>query len=455
MTHIPDPHRVWEAARAHLQVQMSRADFNTWLRDATLIAYEDGVFIIGVPNAFVKEWLRNRLHNTIKRTVERVAGQSVEITYVVNTRPVQPVPEPETMPLISGSGNGQSAPSSAGLALNPHYTFERYIVGPNNRMAHAAALAVAEQPGLAYNPLFLYGNVGLGKTHLLHAIGHLARARGYRVLYVTSEMFTNDLINAIRAKTTDQFRARYRHVDVLLIDDIQFIAGKESTQEEFFHTFNALQAANKQICLTSDRPPREIATLEERLRSRFQGGIIVDIRPPDFETRIAILRARSEEAGVPLPPEVLAYIAERIESNIRELNGALNRVIARSKLIGEEITLANVRALLEDMVPVQRSLTPEAIVHAVTTYFQIDRDELLGKSRRRTVARPRQIAMYLLREETSLSLPQIGEVLGGRDHTTVMHGYEKISREMAQNPTLKRQIEEIKTLAERGVPVVA
>ncbi len=454
MVYIPDPHRVWEAARAHLQVQMSRADFNTWLRDATLFAYEDGVFVIGVPNAFVKEWLRNRLHNTIKQAVERVAGHSVEITYVVNTQPVRFTPEPEEMPLIAERRNGDHAPSD-GMALNPYYTFERYIVGPNNRMAHAAALAVAEQPGLAYNPLFLYGSVGLGKTHLLHAIGHLARARGHRVLYVTSEMFTNDLINAIRAKTTDQFRARYRHVDVLLIDDIQFIAGKESTQEEFFHTFNALQAANKQICLTSDRPPREIATLEERLRSRFQGGIIVDIRPPDFETRIAILRARAEEAGVAVPPEVLSYIAERIESNIRELNGALNRVLARSKLIGEEITLANVRALLEDMVPVQRSLTPEAIVHAVASYFQIGRDALVGKSRRRTVARPRQIAMYLLREETSLSLPQIGEVLGGRDHTTVMHGYEKIAREIAQNPTLKRQIEEIKAIAERGLPVLA
>ncbi len=430
---------------------MNRRDFNTWLRDARLVAHEDGEFVIGVPNAFAKDWLRNRLHPLIKRAVEQVAGRSVSIRYIVDPRrPAEPE-DTESMPLMAQSrANGLD---DLRPGLNPHYTFERYIVGPGNRLAHAAAMAVAEQPGVAYNPLFMYGGVGLGKTHLLHAIGNRARAMGFRVLYVSSETFTNDLINAIRTKTTDQFRARYRNVDVLLIDDVQFIAGKESTQEEFFHTFNTLHAANKQICLTSDRPPREIATLEERLRSRFQGGILVDIRPPDFETRVAILRARAEEANVSVPPEVLVYIAERVQTNIRELNGALNRVLARATLIGEPITLGWVRSMLEDMVPVERALTPEAIIAAVCAYFHVDRQELLGKSRRRAVAFPRQVAMYLLREETPLSLPQIGEMLGGRDHTTVMHGYEKIARELAQNPTLKKQVDEVRALAERGVPV--
>ena len=449
-----DPADIWEAARAHLQVQMNRRDFNTWLRDAVLVAYEDGEFVIGVPHAFAKDWLRNRLHSMIKKALEKAAGRSVSVRYVVQPKRRGLQQDVTAMPLLNPRAAATPKDDGGASGLHPLYTFERYIVGPHNRLAHAAALAVAERPGLAYNPLFIYGGVGLGKTHLLHAIGHLAQTRGYRVLYVSSETFTNELINAIRAKTTDQFRARYRHVDVLLIDDVQFIAGKESTQEEFFHTFNALHAANKQICLTSDRPPREIATLEERLRSRFQGGILVDIRPPDFETRVAILRARAEESRVAIPPEVLTYIAQRVQTNIRELNGALNRVLAQATLIGEPITLGWVRTMLEDMMPLQRDLSPEAILQAVASYFQISREDLVGKTRRRSIAHPRQIAMYLLREETPLSLPQIGELLGGRDHTTVMHGYEKIARQLAKDPALKRQIEDIRALAERGLVAV-
>ncbi len=444
-----DPKQIWEATLAHLQVQLSRRDFNTWLKDTHLVAYEDGAFIIGVPNAFAKEWLRNRLHPTIKRTLESVVKRSVEIHYIVQIRPLNS-PAPQDMPLIEQEMPFTPVEESA---LNPKYTFDRYIVGPNNRMAHAAAMAVAERPGHAYNPLFIYGGVGLGKTHLLHAIGHLARAQGYRVLYVSSETFTNDLVNAIRTQTTDEFRARYRNVDVLLIDDIQFIAGKESTQEEFFHTFNSLHAANKQICITSDRPPREIATLEERLRSRFQGGIIVDIRTPDFEMRLAILRSHAEEAGVHVPDEVLFYVAERIQSNVRELVGAFNRLLAHTILIKEPLTIELAREVLEDMVPVKRRLTPEAIVHAVAAYYHISVEELRSKTRRRNVAHPRQIAMYLLREETNLSFPQIGNLLGGRDHTTVMHGYEKVLQWLTTQPQLNRELQEIRTLAERGVMV--
>ncbi len=449
-----DPKHMWEAARAHLQLHMSRRDFNTWLKDATLVAYEDGAFIIGVPNAFAKEWLRNRLHSTIKKALEKVAGRSVEVHYVVDAKRVH-LPVSGNGPLIEAPQEPKTHESTGGMVLNPQYTFERYIVGPNNRMAHAAALAVAERPGFAYNPLFIYGGVGLGKTHLLHAIGHMARAQGYRVLYVSSEMFTNDLINAIRTQTTDEFRARYRNVDVLLIDDIQFIAGKESTQEEFFHTFNALHAANKQICLTSDRPPREIATLEERLRSRFQGGIIVDIRTPDFEMRLAILRSRAEEAGVIVPDEVLTYVAEHIQSNIRELVGAFNRLLAHAVLIKEPLTLTLARHVLEDMVPVKRQLTPHSVIQAVASYYHITVDDLRSKGRRRTIAWPRQIAMYLLREETDLSYPQIGELLGGRDHSTVMHGYERVAEQLANDAQLRREMAEIREMATRGVPARA
>ncbi len=449
-SHHADPKHLWEATLAHLQVQLSRRDFNTWLKDTHLVAYEDGAFIIGVPNAFAKEWLSNRLHPVIKRTLETVANRSTEIHYIVDPRPLASAVD-EPMPLAEPEVNVAPVEETV---LNPKYTFDRFIVGPNNRMAHAAAMAVAERPGHAYNPLFIYGGVGLGKTHLLHAIGHMARAQGYRVLYVSSETFTNDLINAIRTQTTDEFRARYRHVDVLLIDDIQFIAGKESTQEEFFHTFNSLHAANKQICLTSDRPPREIATLEERLRSRFQGGIIVDIRTPDFEMRLAILRSHAEEAGVFVPDDVLSYVAERVQSNVRELVGAFNRLLAHAVLIKEPLTLSLAREILEDMVPVKRQLTPEALIRAVAQYYHISVEDLRSKSRRRTIAHPRQVAMYLLREETGLSFPQIGELLGGRDHTTVMHGYERVAQELAHQPQLEREIKEIRTLAERGgVPV--
>ncbi len=450
-----NPEGVWEAARAHLQVQMSRRDFNTWLKDTWLVAHEDGAFIIGVPNAFAKEWLRNRLHSEIKRALEKAAGQSIEVTYVVDAARLQRSVTGFQGPLMDEAEAEESTSFPPFAALNPRYTFERYIVGPNNRMAHAAALAVAERPGVAYNPLFIYGGVGLGKTHLLHAIGHKARQRGYQVLYVSSETFTNDLINAIRTQTTDSFRARYRNVDVLLIDDVQFIAGKESTQEEFFHTFNSLQATNKQICISSDRPPREIATLEERLRSRFQGGIIVDIRPPDFEMRLAILRTLAEEAGVSVPDEVLGFVAEHIQSNVRELTGAFNRLVAHALLISEPLTLSLAQRVLEDMVPVKRHLQPEAILHAVARYYHITVDELRSKGRRRAIAQPRQVAMYLLREETPLSLPQIGKLLGGRDHTTIMHGYERVTTRLAEEPQLEREIGEIRDLAERGLMLLS
>jgi chromosomal replication initiator protein len=328
--------------------------------------------------------------------------------------------------------------------LNPRYMFEYFIVGSGNRLAHAASLAVADSPGHAYNPLFLYGGVGLGKTHLLHAIGHQAMQRfgNVRVLYVSSEKFTNDMINAIRENTNEEFRNRYRHIDILLIDDIQFIAGKESTQEEFFHTFNALHSSGKQIVISSDRPPRAILTLSDRLRSRFEGGLIADIQPPDLETRIAILRAKGESQQIPVPTEVTDYVARQVVSNIRELEGALNRVIAYAMLNQKPLTVEVAAQALNDLAlnTRRRTITPGRIIEAVAGFYNMEIDELKAKSRTREVVLPRQVAMFIIREETDTSLTDIGAEFGNRDHTTVMHACTKIERDMDKDNQLRQAV---------------
>ena len=340
-------------------------------------------------------------------------------------------------------------------AINPRYTFSNFVVGSNNRLAHAASVAVAEKPAQAYNPLFLYGGVGLGKTHLLHAIGNACIEKGLVVRYVSSEEFTNDLINAIRTHNTEAFREKYRTVDVLLIDDIQFIAGKESTQEEFFHTFNTLHGQNKQIVLTSDRPPKALVTLEERLRSRFEWGLTADIQPPDFETRVAILRFKAEEAGKTVPMDILETIARYMQSNIRELEGALTRVLAYAELRGMPLTTDLVEAALADMLPHKQTIEPEHIINLVADNFGITVERLRSKSRSHKIALPRQIAMYLLREDANLSLPQIGELLGGRDHTTVKYGYEKIADQIESDERLRRQVLNLREKLYRRTPAMA
>jgi chromosomal replication initiator protein len=434
--------RVWDAALGQLQLEMPRATFDTWVRDAELLAYEDGTFIVGVQNAYARDWLEDRLRSTVGRVLTGVIGRSSAVRFVVWQGEVEEshfnveTPAPIAGPIAV---NG-----SASKTLQSRYTFESFVVGPSNRLAAAAAQAVAESPARAYNPLFLYGGVGLGKTHLLHAVGNASSASGLQVLYVSSEEFTNDLINAIRNHTTDAFRDRYRNIDVLLIDDIQFIAGKESTQEEFFHTFNTLHGQDKQLVISSDRPPKAMVTLEERLRSRFEWGLTADIQPPDYETRLAILRSKSERLGRNMPFEFLETIARRVQSNIRELEGALNRVLAYSDLSGLPLTADLVNSALSDLLPKGGSLTSEDILKAVARYFGVEEDRLLGKQRSREIALPRQIAMYLIREETGASLPQIGELLGGRDHTTILYGYEKISDQLETDDGLRRQIFSIK-----------
>jgi chromosomal replication initiator protein len=427
--------RLWQAALGQLQMEMPRAKFDTWVRDAELLSYEDGTFIIGVPNAYAKDWLEDRLLSTVKRVLTGIQGRTVEVRFVVWSE--EPADETEEASPLESHPNGSTSDS---CHLNRRYSFESFVVGPSNRLAHAASLAVVESPASAYNPLFLYGGVGLGKTHLLHAVGHACRDRGLQVLYVSSEEFTNDLINAIRSHTTESFRDRYRRIDVLLIDDIQFIAGKESTQEEFFHTFNTLHSQDKQIVISSDRPPKAMVTLEERLRSRFEWGLTADIQTPDFETRLAILRSKAERSGRSVDPELLENIARQVQSNIRELEGALTRVLAYSDLSGEPLNPSMVETALSDLLPQNRGLTIEGIIKAVAEHYNLTRERLLSRDRSREIALPRQVAMYLIREETSASLPQIGDELGGRDHTTVMYGCDKISDLMETDDVLRRQV---------------
>jgi chromosomal replication initiator protein len=443
--------RHWQAALGQLQMEMPRAAYDTWVRDAEFLTYEDGTFAIGVKNAYARDWLKDRLTATVKRILTGIMGRTVDVRFVVWTgSPVEETAEPvQVLPEAA-------APAALDEArLNRRYTFDTFVVGASNRLAHAAAQAVAESPAKAYNPLFLYGGVGLGKTHLLHAVGHACLQAGLRVRYVSSEEFTNDLVNSIRTHNTMAFRDRYRRIDVLLIDDIQFIAGKESTQEEFFHTFNTLHGGDKQIVLTSDRPPRALVTLEERLRSRFEWGLTADIQAPDFETRLAILRSKAERHGQHVPPEILENIARRVQSNIRELEGALTRVVAYADLRGEQLSEELVDTALADMLVRTGSLTGEQVIEAVAERYGLQVEQLLGRTRARDVALPRQIAMYLIREETDTSLPKIGEMLGGRDHTTVLYGADKISERIETDGSLRRDVMAIRERLYRaaGVPI--
>jgi chromosomal replication initiator protein len=427
--------QAWQAATGQLQMEMPKASFDTWVRDTTLLAYEDGAFVIGVSNAYARDWLENRLSSTVTRLLAGVMGRTVSVRFVVSQGVKTQVDsdvlyeQPDIIPQ-----------NPVQTRLNSRYSFDNFIVGTSNRLAHAASLAVADRPAQAYNPLFLYGGVGLGKTHLLHAIGNTCQQRGQNILYVSSEEFTNDLISAIRSHTTQAFRDKYRNSDVLLIDDIQFIAGKESTQEEFFHTFNTLHGQDKQIVITSDRPPKAFVTLEERLRSRFEWGLTVDIQPPDFETRVAILRSKAERAGYKLVAEMFEHIARRVQSNIRELEGALTRVMAFANLSGLPVSSQLIDTALADLLPRRSEVQPEQLIRMVGDVQGVPYERLVGRERTQQVALARQVAMYMLREDTNLSLPQIGDLLGGRDHTTVMYACGKVSEMIEQDDRLRRQV---------------
>jgi len=454
---LPEAQKLWQAVLGELQLQMTRPTFDTWLRGSQVLSCEKGHFLVRVQHAYAVDWLHNRLRRVIERTLRRHAGPEAQITFTacgpVTDENLALVPETVTeeadlLPQRPARINGR-----ASTTLNPRYTFDTFVVGANTRLAHAACLAVAENPVHAYNPLFLYGGVGLGKTHLLHALGQAIQQRGLSVLYVSSEWFTNDLISAIREQKTEEFRARYRHNDVLLVDDIQFIAGKERTQEEFFHTFNALHGAGKQIVISCDRPPKALVALEDRLRSRFSWGLIADVQPPDFETRVAILRAKAAALSAPVPDEVLAYIARKIPSNIRELEGALNRVVAHASLMHAPLNLDTARMALEGLLTQTADLSPARIMAAVARHYGLSEADLTGPSRTRAVSVPRQLCMYLIREETGASLPEIGQLLGGRDHTTILHGCEKIGAQIETDEHLRRDWLAIKGRLAEGTGV--
>jgi chromosomal replication initiator protein len=451
-----DANQVWRAALGELQVSLSPANYETWLKETALVAVDDNRFRVAVPNGFAKDWLETRYRSLISQTLARVVGYSVQVEFEV--REGLTTAETDEQPAAQRSQLGPvrlepgrvGGPEGGSASLNPRYTFRNFIVGSANRLAHAASLSVAERPGQAYNPLFLYGGVGLGKTHLMHAIGNqvIARFPRKRVVYATSEKFTNEFITSIQQGKIDDFRGRYRRIDLLLIDDIQFIADKERTQEEFFHTFNAIHEDGKQIVLSSDRPPKLIVTLEERLRSRFEWGLIADLTAPDLETRIAILRAKAEEQSVPIGSDVLEFIARKVISNIRELEGALNRIVAYASMGGMPITIELAQAVLSNVLynPKRRMVTPERIAQAVADYYGVEMDQLRGQKRDRAIVTPRQIAMYLMRAETDVSLLRIGQELGGRDHSTVLHACDKIDRESQDNEELRRELAAVREI---------
>src|SRR5687767_6755702 len=448
-----DAKQVWRAALGELQVSLSPANFETWLRDTQLVDVDDQRFRIAVPNGFAKDWLETRYRSLISQTLARVVGYSVQVDFEVREGLAATTDEAAAAASVASVRlePGRVGGSEGGSAsLNARYTFRNFIVGSANRLAHAASLSVAERPGHAYNPLFLYGGVGLGKTHLMHAIGNqvLARFPRKRVVYATSEKFTNEFITSIQQGKIDDFRSRYRRIDLLLIDDIQFIADKERTQEEFFHTFNAIHEDGKQIVLSSDRPPKLITTLEERLRSRFEWGLIADLTAPDLETRIAILRAKAEEGAVPITSDVIEFIARKVVSNIRELEGALNRIVAYASMGAMPISIELAQAVLSNVLynPKKRQVTPERIAKAVSDYYGVQMDVLKGQKRDKAIVMPRQIAMFLMREETDVSLLRIGAELGNRDHSTVLHACDKITREIAVNDELRREIAAVREL---------
>ena len=434
---------IWEAALGELQLQISRTNYDTWLRDTTGLSYDGDNFTIGVSSPFAIEYLEQRLASIIQKTLVRITGKELELTFQIQQQDTSS--QPKNRKSNKPSSNGTYHKNGFN-GFNPKYTFDSFIVGSCNRLAEAAARAVAEKPGYTYNPLFIYGGVGLGKTHLLHAIGHAVTKNKLNALLVSTEQFTNEFIKAIREGKTEDFRQKYRSVDVLLIDDIQFIGGKEQTQEGFFHTFNDLHNGSHQIVLTSDRPPKAINLLEDRLRSRFEWGLTTDIQPPDLETRVAILQAKAEEDKVDIPQDVLHFIARRISKSIRELEGSLNRVAALARAQGKKITLDLASEALDesmDATPRRKPSIP-TVISAVARYFDIPPDAMTGQKRDKLTVKARHVAVYLLREESACSYTMIGKALGDRDHSSIIRGYAKVESEIESNAALRRDVLDIR-----------
>ena len=467
--------QVWQALLGEIEINLSRANFVTWFKDTFISSFEEGRVVVCVPNAFVKRWLEEKYHKNIISALENITKQKIkEIIYKIelkknnnsfqitgqenkdedNKNAVDKIKEKIVLENNkinnSSSGNISVNQASNKYGLNPKYLFENFIVGKGNELAHAACLAVVNNLGKAYNPLFIYGGVGLGKTHLLQAIGNEVAKKTDKILYTTSEKFTNNYIQAVTSGKAKEFKNLYRNVDLLLIDDVQFMAGKDGTQEEFFHTFNELQQNDKQIVLTSDRPPKSMPAIEKRLISRFEAGMVADIGKPDIETKIAILENKAIEKGCPLDKDILLYIAENVQNNIRELEGALIKIIAAHQFKGITPTLKTVKEVLNDFISniQSKALSPKEIIEASAKYYNISFKDLIGDSRKKELVWPRQIAIYLIREELNTSYPSIGHELGGRDHTTAMHAYNKIQKELKDNDSgkLKQELESVRQL---------
>jgi chromosomal replication initiator protein len=457
--------QVWQATLAELKGLVTRANFDTWLRHTRVVTARDGRYVIEVPNSFARGWLEGNLRPQIETSLSRLAGQNAHVEFAIVQDPPPPEPAPETpkeaedppdyqelaesnAPPVAAATRPAWQPVEWGWVPNPRYTFDSFIEGGSNRLALAASRAVGNAPSQVYNPLFIYGGTGVGKTHLLHAIAHTAMASDYTVLYAPADRFLNELVAAIQERRTEEFRQRYRSVKVLLLDDIEFIAGKERTQEEFFHTFNSLYESGSHIVLTSDRPPRSIATLEDRLRSRFEGGLVADIQPPELETRMAILQHRVRVRGLIVDNSVLQVIAQRCRSSIRELEGALTRVLACAEVEKVPISVELANRALDDLEvnPVRRYITPMMVLQAVARHYGLEVKGLTGKRRSKDVVGPRQVAMYLLREEASCNLSEIGRQLGNRDHSTVNYGYERVKKGMDTDRQLAQDVLAIREL---------
>ena len=448
---------VWRAVLGELELQVPKPSFETWLKQTEGLSHDESHFVVGVRTPFAVEWLERRMYQSIHRTVERVVRRPMEVQFRVSSDEPARGSLPGSQTTGDGPGRvdgtdftyqaGESQPHAGrNHDFNPRYTFQSFVVGPSNQLAYCAANAVADSPGQAYNPLFIYSGVGLGKTHLLHAIGHRCAENGQSALYVTSEQFTNDFISAIRNRTTEEFRSRYRGVQVLLMDDVQFLSGKEQTHEGFFHTFNDLHTSGRQVVITSDRPPHELALLQDRMRSRFEWGLIADIEPPGLETRIAIVRLKAELLGVKLADDIIELMAKRVQNNVRELEGSLNRVVAYAQLMNVPITYESVAKILDSATSqhARENIDPATIVAQVANHFQIEPQALTGRSRIKKISLARQVAMYLLIYELEMSPTQVGRMLGNRDHATVIHGAGKINGEIHEDSPVKRDVLAIK-----------
>lgn len=444
--------QLWQAILGNLELSLSKANFNTWFKNTSIVEKGEDSIIVGVPSIFIRDWISSKYKADLLKALKSIAPEIKEIKYQIGLS--KPVSQPEptvntqstvnyktTQPSVSLPQNNQNTIPGG---INAKYTFETFVIGKNNELAHASAQAVSKNPGQQYNPLFIYGGVGLGKTHLMHAAANaiLEKNPSAKILYVTSEKFTNDYISSIQNKQTEEFKRRYRNVDMLLIDDIQFIAGKESTQEEFFHTFNEIRDKGKQIILTSDRLPKDIPGIEQRLVSRFEWGMVADIGAPDLETRMAILRTKMEKRGVLVTEEILYYIAENILNNVRELEGALNRLLVYQQMENKPLELEQARQILASMVSSKKKATSlKKISLLVSEFFNITTDDLIKQSRKKEFVKPRQIAMFIARKELDSSFPTIGEFFGGRDHTTVMHAVEKVENLITESEVFKQELD--------------